>query len=186
VQLSSEGQTNFSNPGDQQDYVAVATVGKPVGLDGWCRVFPFGATLENTKLPFVFTIQGNAIHKTVTLKKIRKDVRAVLALFFEFNSRDEVDTIKNFDLMVPRKDLPTASKNEYYHFELLGMKVFTDTGQFVGTVTEVHNYPTTDALEVLKEGGLTSLIPISGPGIQDICRETGKITILESFTKDLL
>jgi 16S rRNA processing protein RimM len=181
------GENTESSPRRKPgDSVAVATVGRPVGLDGWCRIFPFGSTVEKVKLPYRFLLSDSRTQKHVTLKKIRREPGGCRALFEEFVTREAVDTIKNYQLMIQKEDLPALEAGEFYHFELEGLKVFTDTDKYVGTVTEVHNYPTTSALEITKENGGSLIVPITDEGVKEINREAGTIIIIESFSEQLL
>jgi ribosomal 30S subunit maturation factor RimM len=65
--------------------------------------------------------------------------------------------------------------------------VFGDSaGERIGTVIEVHNFPSVDTLEVELAKGPTVLLPLMDLAIVAIDRTAGKITARESYIEALL
>ncbi len=176
-----------SEKNHSEELIAIAAIGKPVGLKGWCRLFPHGETLSSLKLPFKLDAVGDLGSEQVELVSLHKDPKGYRGRFEGYGSRDEVDVLKNLQLKIPRSDLPEKGNDEFYHFELEGMKVFSDkNGEEIGVVIKVHNYPTVDALEVKRDSGYQFVLPMTKEIVKIIDRETGIITADGSAIEELL
>lgn len=86
---------------------------------------------------------------SLTLKKLRSDNKGgAIARFAEVQGRNAAEKLRGTVLSVPREDLPALAEDEYYHADLIGLPVITDSGKPLGTLTEVHNFGATDIIEV--------------------------------------
>ena len=169
------------------EFIAIATVGRAVGLNGWCRIVTFGSTLENVKIPYTISAGLKKPEVSVTLIELRKDAKGYKGLFAGYDTREEVESLKNRQLFFEREKLPITRENEFYHFELEGMEVFnTGNNEYVGKVEHIYNYPTVDALEVRKADGSKFIIPMSQQAIEKIDKESKKIFVNESAIEELL
>jgi 16S rRNA processing protein RimM len=66
--------------------------------------------------------------------------------------RTQAERLKGTALYVPRDRLPPAAEGEFYHADLIGLSVVTETGAALGTVAAVLNYGAGDILEVRRAG----------------------------------
>jgi len=171
---------------DKKDFIAVAVVGKPVGLKGWCRLFPHGESLRHIRLPYKFKVGSNHPDEDVELSELRLEGKVLKGLFKGFESRESVDRLKNQDLYITVSDLPSQDENEFYHFELKGMVVVDENSKSIGKVVEVYNYPTVDALEVKRESGYMFLLPMNKTTILSINREKKEVVVSASELEELL
>jgi 16S rRNA processing protein RimM len=172
---------------DTDNYVAVARVGKPTGLQGLCRLFSFGDYLSKIELPikvFVGSHRSVESQELVSLKKA--DERSFRASFTGFADKDSVDTLKNHFVYIAKSELPETDENEYYFYQLTGLDVETETGETVGQVAEVFNFPTTDALEVKLNNGKKILFPFRKETIVTVILEERKIVIESVALEDLI
>ncbi len=167
--------------------IVIATVGRPVGLDGWCRIFPSGNTLAAAALPLRVKAGVGKPEITVILKELRKDGKGYRGHFDGYENREHIDAIKNFQLFLPKENLPDNQPDEYYHFELEGMAVYSiDRNEYIGTVINVHNYPTVDALEISLKNGKTVIFPMTKEAVREINKEGSTIFIDDSIIEELL
>ena len=58
----------------------------------------------------------------------------------EFNTPEEVGEFRNQLIYVEKQSLPKLPEGEYYHFQLIGLQVFTEDGKLVGILNEVIYY----------------------------------------------
>lgn len=171
----------------KKEYIAIATVGRPVGLSGWCRIITFGRTLEKVKIPFTLTAGLKYPKEEVILRELRQDAKGYKGLFKGYDTREEIESLKNSQLFIEKEKLPVAGENEYYHFELEGIDVFSrGNDKYIGKVNCVHNYPTVDALEVGKEDGSSCILPMTEQVIERIDKKNRKIYIFDAAIEELL
>lgn len=95
----------------------------------------------------------------LTLVKIREDGKGgAIARFAEASSRADAEKLRGTVLAVPRESLPPLAEGEFYHADLIGLPVITDTGESVGTVLAVENFGATDIIEIARDP-----VPAKGP-----------------------
>jgi len=78
--------------------------------------------------------------------------------FKELNNRSQAEEIYGFSLYVPETSRPALEDGEFYVDELVGMKLTTDTGFDLGTLTEVLNTPANDVY-VTDLGAMVPAVP---------------------------
>jgi 16S rRNA processing protein RimM len=78
---------------------------------------------------------------------------------------------------VPLDDARPLPANQYYHFQLVGLKVFDIRGaRELGEVAEVLTYPANDVLRVT-DGSREVLIPMIRSVVRSITLSEGRITV---------
>jgi 16S rRNA processing protein RimM len=91
--------------------------------------------------------EDGAKERSLTLKSIRQLMHVKgcwTAHFKEVTDRNEAETLYRCGLYVQETDRPELESGEYYVDDLIGMKVVTDNGHDLGTLSEVLNTPAND------------------------------------------
>ena len=108
----------------------------------------------------------------------RRSHNAGLLLTFEgYTTPEAVGQFRNRLLYVRMDNLPTLAEGEYYHHQLLQLRVTSDTGQPIGVVSEIIETGASDVLVVRPQFGPDVLIPIVDSFVQDINLSSGEITV---------
>ncbi|MGD9200743.1 MAG: ribosome maturation factor RimM [Chitinispirillia bacterium] len=172
---------------NDSELIAIGSIGKPIGLFGWCRIFPIGKTLERCSLPLRVHAGKDNYYKTIVLSELYPYKKGYRGLFSQYNAKDSVDSLKNYQLYLERVHLPPKDDNEYYHFELEKMVVLcSDTKKYIGKVSAVYNYPTVDAIEIKKDDNLNIVVPLTKKIIKTVDLQNREIHIVASLIEDLL
>lgn len=111
-------------------------------------------------------------HKTfsdgaLTLTKLRSDNKGgAVARFAEVEGRAAAEKLRGTTLTVSRDELPGLGKDEYYHGDLIGLLVETETGDVVGKTIAVENFGATDIVEIERDpvpekGMKTIMVPMT-------------------------
>jgi 16S rRNA processing protein RimM len=91
-------------------------------------------------------------------------------------SMDAAEALVGRRVAVRERDLPPLAEREFYHHELIGLDVVTESGERVGRVREVWSTGGNDVLAV-DDGGRERLVPM----IEDVVRHVdvagGRIVI---------
>ncbi|MEO1047648.1 MAG: ribosome maturation factor RimM [Pseudomonadota bacterium] len=104
---------------------------------------------------------------SLTLKKIHSDNKGgAVARLAEATNRTEAERLRGTVLTIARDALPALDEGEYYHADLIGLRVETDAGDTVGTVIAVQNFGATDIIEIEKDpapakGMKTFMVPLT-------------------------
>jgi 16S rRNA processing protein RimM len=170
------------------EWVAIGIVKRPVGLDGFCSVEPYGETLSALRFPCDVRIGKEiAIAESAQIDKFVALPNGYRCKFNGRGDRTAVEGLRGSLIFIEQEALPELSGSSFYHFELKGMAVYSDAGNNrIGTVTEVHNYPSVDTIEVERTEGDSLLLPLTNGAIIAIDRAGKSITVSQSFVNELL
>lgn len=67
------------------------------------------------------------------------------------HDRNQAESLRGTKLYIDRHQLPTLVEDEFYHNDLIGLKVQDLEGAMVGHVRAVHNYGAGDFLEIMDD-----------------------------------
>ncbi len=173
---------------NSEKYIGIATAGKPVGLQGDCRIFPIGETLQSLSLPYTLYVKKRGEYVEEELLKIsRGSGNGQKATFKNYSSRETVDLLKNQVLYIKENDLPSAKEDEFYFYQLKGLDVEDQQGEKIGTVKEVFNYPTTDAIDIkLDKDGSVVTFPFRKETVLSVNLSEKIIVVDEELLEELL
>lgn len=98
-------------------------------------------------------------HFAVSLTGTAKD--AFLAKVEGVADRDAAEALNGVRLFVDRDRLPETEEEEFYHADLIGLRVERLDGVVVGTVRAVHDFGAGDVLEIASDDGRVELLPFT-------------------------
>lgn len=102
----------------------------------------------------------------VKIRSVRYHKNNYLIAFDGYPSLNDVEMFKGYDLIVKEEMLNELEEDEFYYFDLIGMKVYDHDNNLLGTVSSVME---TGANEVLViKGDKEILIPFVDHFIKDI------------------
>ena len=116
-------------------FLAVAKIHKPHGLNGEVSVELLTDFPERL-------IKGKQVylgenHFPAQIDTIRKADKKYLISFVDHYSRDSVGSFRNEMVYVQGEDLPVLTNNEYYHHDLIGMRVISIEEKEIGVLIEI-------------------------------------------------
>jgi 16S rRNA processing protein RimM len=109
--------------------------------------------------------------------QIRRQGTLFLLKFKGLETAEEVDFLLKRELFVKEADLPPLDDGEYYDYQLIGLKVFTEKGEAIGEVKEVMHTKANDILVI--DGLHEVLVPLTEVHIISIDQGDGIIRIRE-------
>ena len=74
--------------------------------------------------------------------------------------RNAAQALKGTKLYVGRDQLPDLDQDEYYHSDLVGLRVEVH-GEAIGAVTAVHNFGAGDIIEIDRPGQSSVMLPFT-------------------------
>jgi len=171
------------------ELVAVGIIGRAVGLQGICAVTPLGQTLSRLELPGTVSIALEHSHQysQLTLVECKKNGPGLRCRFEGCATREQAEALSRNILYIEQHRLPALRSNQYYRFELIGMRVVAESGgEPRGTVIAVHQYPTVHALEIKKENGAAVLVPLTGDYVKTIDMAQRTIALIDRTLDEIL
>jgi 16S rRNA processing protein RimM len=143
-----------------ENRIVIGRVSRPHGTKGEIRIEYF-----NTGDPDFFSryqmlfIQGDAgSPQPYRPLAVRPHKKYILALLEGVRTRAEAEQLRGKAVLVDAADLPSLDADEYYWHDILGMRVVTEDGGNVGTITEILPTGSNDVY-VVREGEREVLIP---------------------------
>lgn len=147
--------------------VVVGRVGKSHGLDGSFVVEGASETRELFAVGARLVVDGEEA-EVVSSKQARG--RPVIRL--------DRRVARGTELRIPRDALPPTQYDEYYVFQLVGLRVEEDGGGELGTVTDVAPGVANDVLEL--DSGLA--LPMVEDCVRAVDLEAGRILVAPGFS----
>lgn len=161
--------------GASHQLVEVGIFGAPHGVRGELRLKSFTAYPATIADYAPLTSEdGKRSFKIKSLRPIKDDM---LVVSIEgIADRDAAETLTNLRLFVPRDQLPPPDEEEYYHADLIGLKVENSNGLAIGYVTAVHDFGAGDILDItLDSGGPSVLLPFTKAAVPEINLQEGRL-----------
>jgi 16S rRNA processing protein RimM len=169
------------------DAIEVGRIADAWGIKGWFKVLSHSADPEalfSSKRWYLQPAErGLKTFSGTVLLKIReaKDHSGtVVATAQEVDDRDAAEALRGARVFVPRSSFPTASPDEYYWVDLIGLAVLNREGVELGTVKELLSTgpQTVLVLEYREEGKtLERMIPFVSAYVDSVDLPGRRITV---------
>jgi len=97
--------------------------------------------------------------------------------------RDAAERLANAKLYVPRERLPEPqAPDEYYHADLIGLRVVDSAGRQCGIVVAIYNFGAGDVIEIRPQtGNKTEMLPFDAVTVPEVDIAGGKL-VVDSFS----
>lgn len=153
--------------------VQMGVIGAPHGVAGEVRVKTF--TGDPVALGDYGPLTGDD-GKRYTVRTIRPAKGVVVVRFAEIASREQAEAANGIALFLPRDALPQSlDTDEYYHADLVGLRVVDDQGNSYGQVKAVHDFGGGDVLELA--GKRAGMIPFTRAAVPRVDIEGRKLVV---------
>lgn len=159
------------------DRVCVAKIGAAHGLRGEVRLQVF--TEDPDAIRSFGELESEDGTKKFRVASLRPAKGHFVAKFEGVNDRNASELLTNIELFVSRDKLPKIEDDgEFYHADLIGLRVEDKAGKNYGVVIAVRNYGASDLIEVgepTKKSG--TLIPFIDQFVPEVDVENGRVII---------
>ncbi|ARK22693.1 ribosome maturation factor RimM [Sporosarcina sp. P26b] len=98
----------------------------------------------------------------------RKHKNFDLLTFEGYPNINDVEKFRDGVIKVSEKELTELEENEFYYHEIIGCRVITETGEEIGTVSEIIETGANDVWEVTPAEGKPHYIPYIEDVVKDI------------------
>lgn len=160
------------------DWIALGRFGRPHGVRGELRLWPFNPTTELLARGVELAVgpEGRTPDARWVLQSIRQDARGFLVSLEGLHQREAASELTGRIWYGQREAFPPLADDEIYVADLIGMQVITEEGQPVGTLTATIEGGGHD-IYVVRDGSVEHLIPAVDAFIADIDPAARRITI---------
>ncbi len=131
--------------------VPVGKIVRAHGIKGSVKVYPYGDTLQSTKKGDKLFLEFDS--QPVTLSKIQRQKNCWIVTFEEVCDRNAAERLVGNEIWVPEEHLPKLGPNEYYYYQLIGMKVQNTDGRDLGVLRHIIETGANDVYVVESHDG---------------------------------
>lgn len=168
-----------SAPAD--DLVVIGKIVSVHGVRGDVKIYSFTDPIDNLLGYRRWTLRRGDEVKQVELVKGRLQGKILVATLKGLDDREVARTYADFEICVPRSELPDLDDGEYYWYQLLGLKVFNQTAQLLGKVGHLLETGANDVLVVQPCAGSLDdrerLLPYTDQCVLRIDLEAGEMQV---------
>ena len=142
-----------------EDLLQVGAITSTHGVRGEVKVFP--TTDDAKRFSKLKEVELETKEGTTTLhiKGVKYFKQFVILKFAEYDSLNDVESIKGRKLFVTRKNAVKLQKDEYFIADLIGLKVIDEEKQMEGTLTDVLQTGANDVYDITLADGRNLLLP---------------------------
>jgi 16S rRNA processing protein RimM len=116
-------------------------------------------------------------HRPERIRSRRPHGQGLLLAFDGYTTPETVGELRNALVYVPTADRPPLPAGEYYHHQLLGLRVVADNGDELGRLSEILGTAAQDIYVVRNESGAEILLPAVDEVILEIDLENRLIRV---------
>ena len=148
-------------------YLEIGQIVNTFGIKGMVKVNPFTDDIKRfDKLKTIY-IQNKKGIKEYGVQEVKYHKNMVLVKLKGVNTPEEADLLRQSYLLVDREKEEPLEEGVYYIVDLLGLEVYTDENQLLGTLEDIYNTGSNDIYVVKSQLGKQILLP----GISDVIKK---------------
>jgi 16S rRNA processing protein RimM len=135
-------------PAPADDLLVLGKIVSVHGIRGEVKVYSFTDPLDNLLDYRHWTLRRGAEVRQAKLARGRLQGNVLVAKIEGLDDREVARTYADFEICVPRSELPDLEDGEFYWHQLQGLTVIDQTGQLLGRVDHLFETGANDVLVV--------------------------------------
>ena len=147
------------------------------GLRGEVKIVPWTDTPDVFEDLTVIYIKNKSEYKPLNIESVRYQKNNLIVKFKEYSDINDILQYKNAVLYAERDDLGELPEGVYYIVDLIGLEVFTESGEKIGIITDVFNTGASDIYDVKRDGKKNLLLPVIDEVVKNVDIEGGKVIV---------
>ncbi|WP_028240477.1 ribosome maturation factor RimM [Stutzerimonas azotifigens] len=168
-------------PAPADDLLVLGKIVSVHGIRGEVKVYSFTDPIDNLLDYRHWTLRRGDEVRQVELANGRLQGNVLVAKLAGLDDREVARTYADFEICVPRSELPALEEGEFYWHQLVGLKVVDQTGQLLGKVDHLFETGANDVLVVRPcVGSLDErerLLPYTDQCVLSIDLEAGEMRV---------
>lgn len=159
------------------DYLQVGVITSTHGLKGEVKVFPTTDDPARFRKLEEVILEGKRERRVLTVESVRFFKQMVIMKFKGLDRIEDVEQWGKCPLLVPRAQAVELGPNENFIADMIGLRTYTDEGQFLGTLSEVLQTGANDVYIVKNQEGKEILLPAIPACILSVDVEKGEMVV---------
>ncbi|RCS58409.1 ribosome maturation factor RimM [Parvibium lacunae] len=164
------------------DAVLVGHVSTAYGIKGWLKIHPYSsdadALLNNTEWWVKFPAETEQAAKCIAVNTAKWHNGAIVAQWETVADRTAAEACRGLEIWLSRATFPAPAEDEYYLFDLQGLRVCNLQGVVLGQVQEVFDNGAHDVLVVQdQQRSVQRMIPFVSAYVVKIDQQAGDVLV---------
>ena len=158
---------------DIQEPVVVGRIVGAWGVHGEVKVEPF------TDFPSRFN-KGSILflhERPLRVSASRKRKNGFVLKLESVDDRSDAEALRGSEMTVPVTDLEDLPVGTFYYFQIIGLEVWTEESELLGTVREIITTGANDAYVVSDGNNKPVLVPAIGGVVQEVDVSNGRMVV---------
>lgn len=147
------------------------------GLRGEVKIVPWTDNPDVFEDLTVIYIKNKSEYKPLNIESVRYQKNNLIVKFKEYSDINDILQYKNAVLYAERDDLGELPEGVYYIVDLIGLEVFTESGEKIGIIADVFNTGASDIYDVKRDGKRNLLLPVIDEVVKNVDIEGGKVIV---------
>jgi 16S rRNA processing protein RimM len=168
-------------PAPAEDLVVLGKIVSVHGIRGEVKVYSFTDPLDNLLDYRRWTLKRGTEVRQAELVSGRVQGNVLVAKLKGLDDREVARTYADFEILVPRSELPELDDGEYYWSQLEGLKVIDQSGQLLGTIDHLLETGANDVMVVKPCAGSLDdrerLLPYTEQCVQAVDLAAGEMRV---------
>ncbi len=162
---------------DLLDLIAVGEIIKPQGIRGELKVLPLTDNLKRFKEIRRVYFKSKEGFRELNILGFRPFQNFMLLRFDGITDLNAAIDLGRGLIYIPRNERPKLPAGRYYYDEIQGLKVYSLTGELLGTIVRILETGSNDVYEVSSPSGKQILIPALKNVIKEVILGEGKMVV---------
>jgi len=156
------------------DRITIGKIVAPHGVRGEVRVLPLTDFPERFQsLHRVFLDDGRILR----IAACRRHQKFILLRFEGYENLTVAEQLRGKLLQIERSEVVKLPEDHFYVFDIVGLAVFSETGELLGKVTDVIATGSNDVYVVEKPGKRLLLVPALKQVVKEVDLAAGRMTV---------
>jgi len=170
----SEKNTGSPKPGEPE-FLIIGKLRKPHGIRGELTMEILTDFPERIKTGSEVFMGNN--HKLLHIRNIRQHNQLLIIAFEEYHNPEEASECRNQFISILSTESPVLPSGEYYHHQLIGLKVYDEGGALLGEIEKILETGANDVFLIRLIKGDEILLPAIDSTIKKVDLEKDEIYV---------
>ncbi|GBE00032.1 ribosome maturation factor RimM [bacterium BMS3Abin07] len=156
--------------------VTIGKIAKPKGVGSQLRVLPLTYDPKRfLDLSYILIEKDGKLTKK-TIENTELSGKYIYLECKEIKSNEECRLYTGCEIRIPESESPEPPEGSYYHYQIIGLEVYTDAGRYLGKVNNILETGSNDVYSVV-DNDREVLIPAIEDVIMEIDIKGNRIVI---------
>lgn len=137
-----------ATPAPAVDLIVIGKIVSVHGVRGEVKVYSFTDPIDNLLDYKHWTLRHEGDVKQAVLASGRSQNKVLVAKLQGLDDREEARLLAGYEICIERSLLPALAQDDYYWYQLEGLKVINSPGELLGTVDHLLETGANDVMVV--------------------------------------